>query len=139
MRKWRSSLIALPILTAALYALAALGIRYASDLLLWAARLGGRTPGADTETIADVLAGFHKGTIQPLLPAVILCAALPAACLARWRNCRTAGRPLLAFGALLLFVLALAATLLLTRINDIRLWDALRSLWPMRGSIGALL
>lgn len=139
MRKWRSFLIALPILTAALYALATLGIRYASDLLLWVARLGGRTPGADMETIADVLAGFHKGTIQPLLPAVILCAALPAACLSRWRNCRTAGRLLLAFGALLLFVLALAATLLLTRINDIRLWDALRNLWPMRGSIGALL
>ena len=27
----------------------------------------------------------------------------------------------------------------LTRVNDIRLWDALRCLWPMRGSIGGLL
>ena len=34
MPKWRGFLIALPMLTAALCALAALGIRYASDLLL---------------------------------------------------------------------------------------------------------
>ena len=64
------------LLTAALCALAALGIRYASDLLLWFTRLGGRTPGAPMETAADVLSGFHKGTIQPSIPAALLGAAL---------------------------------------------------------------
>lgn len=139
MRKRCGFLIALTALSAALYALTVGAIRYASELLLWAARFGGRTPSAAMETAADVLAGLHKGTIQPFIPSIIFCAALPAACLFRRRRRRTARRLLIVFCMLLLFLLALAVTLLLTRINNIRLWDALRSLWPMRGSIGALL
>ena len=142
MRKWRGFLIALPILTAALCALAALGIRYASDLLLWFARLGGRTPGAATETAADVLSGFHKGTILPSIPAALLGAALallPAAYAFCRGKSRAAGKLLASVCTLILILLAFAATLLLTRINDIRLRDALRRLWPMRNSIGGLL
>ena len=142
MRKWRGFLIALPILTAALCALAALGIRYASDLLLWFARLGGQMPGAAMETAADVLAGFHKGTVQPSIPAALLGAALallPAACVTRRGKSRAAGKIFASVCTLILILLAFAATLLLTRVNDIRLWDALRCLWPMRDSIGELL
>lgn len=142
MRKWRGFLIALPLLTAALCALAALGIRYASDLLLWFTRLGGRTPGAAMETAADVLSGFHKGTILPSIPAALLGAALallPAAYAFCRGKSRAAGKLLASVCTLILILLAFAATLLLTRINDIRLWDALRRLWPMRNSIGGLL
>ena len=142
MRKWRGFLIALPILTAALCALAALGIRYASNLLLWFARLGGQTPGAAMETAADVLSGFHKGTIQPSIPAALLGAALallPAAYAFCRGKSRAAGKLLASVCTLILILLAFAATLLLTRVNGIRLWDALRCLWPMRTSIGGLL
>ena len=142
MRKWRGFLIALPTLTAALCALAALGIRYASDLLLWFTRLGGRTPGAAMETAADVLSGFHKGTILPSIPAALLGAALallPAAYAFCRGKSRAAGKLLASVCTLILILLAFAATLLLTRVNDIRLWDALRCLWPMRDSIGGLL
>ncbi len=142
MRKWCGFLIALPVLTAALCALAAFGIRCASDLLLWFARLGGRAPGADVETAADVLAGFHKGTILPSIPAAFLGAALallPAACVSRSGRFRAAGKFFASVCTLILLLLAFAITLLLTRVNDIRLWDALRCLWPMRGSIGGLL
>lgn len=142
MRKWRGFLIALPMLTAALCALAALGIRCASDLLLWFARLGGRAPGAATETAADVLAGFHKGTIRPSIPAALLgatLALLPAACVSICGKSRAAGKVLTSVCTLILLLLAFAMTLLLTHVNDIRLWDALRCLWPMRSSIGRLL
>ena len=129
-------------LTAALCALAALGIRYASDLLLWFTRLGGRTPGAAMETAADVLSGFHKGTILPSIPAALLGAALallPAAYAFCRGKSRAAGKLLASVCTLILILLAFAATLLLTRVNDIRLRDALRRLWPMRSSIGGLL
>ena len=129
-------------LTAALCALAALGIRYASDLLLWFTRLGGRTPGAAMETAADVLSGFHKGTILPSIPAALLGAALallPAAYAFCRGKSRAAGKLLASVCTLILILLAFAATLLLTRVNDIRLRDALRRLWPMRNSIGGLL
>ena len=129
-------------LTAALCALAALGIRYASDLLLWFTRLGGRTPGAAMETAADVLSGFHKGTILPSIPAALLGAALallPAAYAFCRGKSRAAGKLLASVCTLILILLAFAATLLLTRVNDIRLWDALRRLWPMRNSIDGLL
>ena len=142
MRKWRGFLIALPTLTAALCALAALGIRYASDLLLWFTRLGGRTPGAAMETAADVLSGFHKGTILPSIPAALLGAALallPAAYAFCRGKSRAAGKLLASVCTLILILLAFAATLLLTRVNGIRLRDALRRLWPMRNSIGGLL
>ena len=128
-------------LTAALCALAALGIRYASDLLLWFTRLGGRTPGAAMETAADVLSGFHKGTILPSIPAALLGAALallPAAYAFCRGKSRAAGKLLASVCTLILILLAFAATLLLTRVNDIRLRDALRCLWPMRDSIGGL-
>ena len=139
MRKWRGFLIALPTLTAALCALAAFGIRYASDLLLWFTRLGGRTPGAAMETAADVLSGFHKGTIQPSIPAALLGAALallPAAYAFCRGKSRAAGKVLASVCSLIPLLLAFAATLLLTRVNGIRLRDALRCLWPMRDSIG---
>ena len=129
-------------LTAALCALAALGIRYASDLLLWFTRLGGRTPGAAMETAADVLSGFHKGTILPSIPAALLGAALallPAACVTHRGKSRAAGKVLASVCTLIPLLLAFAATLLLTRVNGIRLRDALRRLWPMRNSIGGLL
>ena len=129
-------------LTAALCALAALGIRYASDLLLWFTRLGGRTPGAAMETAADVLSGFHKGTILPSIPAALLGAALallPTAYAFCRGKSRAAGKVLASVCTLIPLLLAFAATLLLTRVNDIRLRDALRRLWPMRNSIDGLL
>ena len=142
MRKWRGFLIALPMLTAALCALTALGIRYVSDLLLWFTRLSGRTPGAAMETAADVLSGFHKGTILPSIPAALLGAALallPAAYAFCRGKSRAAGKLLASVCTLIPLLLAFAATLLLTRVNDIRLRDALHCLWPMRDSIGGLL
>ena len=99
-------------------------------------------PGAATETAADVLSGFHKGTILPSIPAALLGAALallPAACVTHRGKSRAAGKVLASVCTLIPLLLAFAATLLLTRVNGIRLRDALRCLWPMRSSIGGLL
>ena len=89
-----------------------------------------------------MLSGFHKGTIQQSIPAALLGAALallPAACVTHRGKSRAAGKVLASVCTLIPLLLAFAATLLLTRVNGIRLRDALRCLWPMRDSIGGLL